>query len=646
MPTKRIPTAIAAVALAGTLWGSAAMAQTLFTYGKKSVDKATFLRAFYKNPLDGSTKDGLEAYLPMYINYVLKVEDAYAMRLDTIARLQEENTTYKAQLAEGYLAEKAGLEALTRQAIERMQQDVQLGHILIEGNNAATRAAEAAEQLRKGMPWQKAVATYCTDVELKAAGGITGWVAPFSIPYAAENAVWDLPVGGVSNPVPGSNGFHIFSKRAVRPGTGQVQVAQILLQIPEGSSPATVATQKALADSLYGLLQAGTPIGGLAVLYSADRSSQQQAGVLPPFAPGTYHSSFEAAAFTLQQPGQVHPPVLTPYGLHLLQLVRRIPPPSLSDAAAVADVQQQVQKDGRLESAKDLYIQQLLSRAPEAKTFIARPQLQQITDSLLLAGRIIASTDQALLQIGGSGYQLSDWIAWVRVRRQAGRMQPGEDITLYWINFTEGKKKDWVLANLEKIEPAFATQYKEFTEANLLFEAMDRKIWQPAQADTAGLKQLYSQQPEKYVWGPHATAIVVHTADSTLAATALDALRRQPAVWRMLVQQNEGRLYADSARYEWSLLPGWPPENAAAGYSTGIVHNGLDGMYSFALIMQPGSPGEPRSFEEARGLLINDYQAQLEAAWLSALRKKYPVRIDQKVWNALLQAADKPGQGN
>ena len=38
-----------------------------------------------------------------------------------------------------------------------------------------------------------------------------------------------------------------------------------------------------------------------------------------------------------------------------------------------------------------------------------------------------------------------------------------------------------------------------------------------------------------------------------------------------------------------------------------------------------------RSFNEAKGLVINDYQALLEDQWTAALKKKYPVVIDQKV---------------
>ena len=43
--------------------------------------------------------------------------------------------------------------------------------------------------------------------------------------------------------------------------------------------------------------------------------------------------------------------------------------------------------------------------------------------------------------------------------------------------------------------------------------------------------------------------------------------------------------------------------------------------------MQPTT----RTFNEARGLVINDYQDYLEKEWIKELKKKYPVVINQKV---------------
>jgi peptidyl-prolyl cis-trans isomerase SurA len=40
---------------------------------------------------------------------------------------------------------------------------------------------------------------------------------------------------------------------------------------------------------------------------------------------------------------------------------------------------------------------------------------------------------------------------------------------------------------------------------------------------------------------------------------------------------------------------------------------------------------------EAKGLVINDYQAQLEKEWLQQLKTKYPVNVNEKEWSEVVK---------
>jgi len=44
---------------------------------------------------------------------------------------------------------------------------------------------------------------------------------------------------------------------------------------------------------------------------------------------------------------------------------------------------------------------------------------------------------------------------------------------------------------------------------------------------------------------------------------------------------------------------------------------------------------QQRTFEEARGLVINDYQNYLEEKWIEQLKIKYPVKINQPVLQSI-----------
>jgi peptidyl-prolyl cis-trans isomerase SurA len=42
-----------------------------------------------------------------------------------------------------------------------------------------------------------------------------------------------------------------------------------------------------------------------------------------------------------------------------------------------------------------------------------------------------------------------------------------------------------------------------------------------------------------------------------------------------------------------------------------------------------------RNFEDAKGLVTNDYQQVLEQQWIDTLKKKYPVKINDAVWKTV-----------
>jgi len=66
-----------------------------------------------------------------------------------------------------------------------------------------------------------------------------------------------------------------------------------------------------------------------------------------------------------------------------------------------------------------------------------------------------------------------------------------------------------------------------------------------------------------------------------------------------------------------------------------MLTNPSDHSVSFAYILNVYPQRTPRNYRDARGFVINDYQNYLEDEWIAALRKKYPVTVDEKVLASL-----------
>jgi peptidyl-prolyl cis-trans isomerase SurA len=45
---------------------------------------------------------------------------------------------------------------------------------------------------------------------------------------------------------------------------------------------------------------------------------------------------------------------------------------------------------------------------------------------------------------------------------------------------------------------------------------------------------------------------------------------------------------------------------------------------------------EPKSLDEARGMITADYQSYLEKDWIESLRKKYSYKVNQEVFSSLV----------
>jgi peptidyl-prolyl cis-trans isomerase SurA len=86
------------------LLAAQAYTQTLFTYGKNTVSKEEFLRAFNKNATTATDKNkALQEYLDLYTRFRLKVKAAYDLRLDTLPNQQYEMTNFRNQVVDSYI---------------------------------------------------------------------------------------------------------------------------------------------------------------------------------------------------------------------------------------------------------------------------------------------------------------------------------------------------------------------------------------------------------------------------------------------------------------------------------------------------------------------------------------------------------------
>jgi peptidyl-prolyl cis-trans isomerase SurA len=625
-----------------------ASAQTLFTYGKYTADAKEFLNAFNKNnnqPVTGKAK-AISDYLDLYIKSRLKIQEAYERRYDTLPQIKTEVQNLRTQISENYMTDPEMAARLTREAFQRSLKDIHVAHIFISFKNANGMIDSVAAQKKRDEVWQhlqngddflQVAQQKSDDPSVKNNKGDLGYITLLTLPYEFENVIYATPAGRYSPVVRSSIGYHIFKNLGERKAVGKIKAQQILLAIPPGSDDAAKKQIAARADSLYKKIMGGENFNRLAAAFSNDYISAAAGGLLPDIGVGQFDPLFENVLWSLAKDGAVSKPFLTTHGWHIVKRISL--KPVITDVNVktnMQDLQQRIMTDNRWKSSRDFIYKKVIAKAGYKKYPYDDAALWNMSDSvldlkpMLPIGRTIIATTP-MFSLGDSIYDATAWVNYAntyRYKQDGTGPKPHEQVREEWVKFA---MLNYFKEHLEDFNEEFRSQMQEFKDGNLFFEIMQQEIWNKAQNDSAALLELYEKNKATYLWKQSADAVVFFCSDETIAKTAYEELKKDPAGWRDIAGKYTEKIVVDSSRYEWSQLPNLDKLIPKPGMITAPLLNNTDNTASFAYVVKVYPQPAQRNFNEAKGLVINDYQAELEEKWNEALKKKFPVVIDQKV---------------
>lgn len=626
-------------------------AQTLFTYGNQAVDKTEFLKAYNKNKTPEAEKEkALREYLDLYIKFKLKVKAAQELGLDTLPALKTDVANFRNQVQEGYMNDDKQVNTLVEEAFDRSQRDLHVLHFYVNidekmNKDDTTRARKAIEEvydeLRKGKTDYAEIIEEVSGEYFPTKGNDLGFITAFSLPYQYENVVYKLKAGEISRPYRSKTGYHVFKVSEERKSAGRWKIAQILLAFPPSGSGYLLEELTKKADSIYGLAKNGN-FADVAKEYSQDKLTYLNGGEMPEFGTGKYELPFESAVFKLTKDGEISKPFQTEFGYHIVKRIGVTPTPnSKADVGYMYELKQKVLQDDRINAAKAQFIKDVFAKVGyKRNASVKEAELFRYADSMTATKTIAAAkktpiSNKVVFTTGKTQVKGSDWLSFVYDYKTSGLYQNEAPATLL-AKYAEAATLEYYKKNLEQYNPDFKYQMQEFKEGNMLFEIMERKVWNQAAADSNGLKKLYAEQKNKYLWPASANVLVFNCANEKVAQTAAAQLAKGMS-WRQIADASEGNIQADSARYEQVQIPVAEGTTIKAGLTTQPLVNITDGTASFVQVLNTYPAGQQRSFEEAKGLVINDHQMVLEDFWIGELKKKYPVKVNEAVFKAALQ---------
>lgn len=627
----------------------------LFTVGKTPVHISEFKYIYSKT--NGANADfskkSIDEYLDLYVKFKLKVQKAKDMQLDTLPALKAELEGYRRQLADSYLIDREVTDRLVKELYDRVQQDVDISHILIEIGVPSTvpspedtlkayqEALEIKKRLDKGEDFVKVAKEVSDERQAKESGGRIGFINAAALPsgfYELETAAYTTPINKYSGVVRTRAGYHIVKVHERRPARGEVEVAHILVRAQEGDFDAA----KIKLDSLQKELQkSGATFEKVAMAASEDELTAPREGYLGIFGIGRYEKSFEDAAFALEKDGAISQPVRTSIGWHLIKRISRRPIQPFDTEKNRLELK--VKQDTRYEQARVAMLDKIRrennfkENAALLQKFIAE---QNDTFFTFKWRAPEVKSEEPLFTLGTATTTLGEFTDYLsrstgkRIRMKEEGMDKA--VRNLYKEFLDEICLKFEESQLDKKYPDFRALMREYEEGILLFEATKLLVWDKASQDSVGLEQFYETVKDRYKWEERAVTNTYKIAaegrqqaasirEYALTHTAEEVLKQFNTPEKVLVSVEEKVIERKgNSNSVWKIG------------EVSMLQITRDGNSNFNKIEKVLPPGL-KTLKEARGYVIADYQDYLEKKWIETLQKEYQVAIQQKVLNNLIE---------
>lgn len=468
----------------------------LFNVNNESVLAGEFIRVYNKNIdliKDESQKD-VDNYLQLYINYKLKLSEAYSRELHKNDNYKKELKKYTKQLESAFLTDKVTEEKLLLEAYERTKYEVNVSHVLIrieEDNNDTIDVYNNILKLRNPLlknHIDSLIKNHHNGKDLIVED--LGYFSAFKMIYKFENVAYNTKIGEVSMPFRTPFGYHIIKVIDKRNSLGEVNTAHIMAYKNKPGSREKIY-------NLYDSIRKGSNFEALAKKYSEDKNTSFKGGRLKPFSSGQLNSiEFENMAFSLNKPNEVSSPVETKLGWHIIKLYSKNKLKPIGYMKSI--LSNKIKRSSRSSIISDSFYAMLLDRYNlnyENKNLEYFASI--INDSWEISDNI--EEDNFLIKIHNKTYNFQDFATYLEKNKRSINTKSKEDIVFsLYKDFINNNLLEIYKYNLEDENLDYKYILKEYKEGLLLFDLMKEKIWNVASSDSINIKEFYQSNKLKY----------------------------------------------------------------------------------------------------------------------------------------------------
>lgn len=595
------------------------------------IQSGELIYAYSKNRSDSSSLyyDSLKNYLDQYINFKLKVMEARELGLDTSITFKNELTGYISQLRKPYLENPKAEVELIEKVYERMQWEVNASHILLKllpnaEPKDTLRAYQLIDSLRSTISnrshFEQLARQFSQDGSARN-GGKLGWFTAMDMVSSFEDAAYQTEVDQVSEVIKTRFGYHILYVNDKRLSRGKLKTSHIFLTHQQRGSDQSFKLTQAVYDSIV----SGADWDAMARKYSDDSRTKMNGGQLPWARIRQLPDDFMDIAYSLKEVGDISTPSRTQFGWHIVKLDGVDPLPKLN--VLRGEIANQLKRMGR----NTLNTEALITKLKTENNFVQNDNI--LKEQIGAIARKAAARNGEIFNLGGKSVSVEEFENYL-LRKGIASGDFNNIMGAY-----EKFEEEYLFTYEDSIAPTKYPDYgyllKEYEEGLLLFEVMQKTIWDKGLEDSVGLQKYYQDYLKNYSVGKRYKVDVVSSTDNSLVKRFVQMQRSNPTVstdslLTLHFSPDEQRLLKIVKRIiKADEIPNF--ESTELKSSSWIEEKSTGEWYLIYEVLAAGY----YDLDEIRGRVISDYQDFLDQQWITQLRKKRKIKVDKKALKKL-----------
>ena len=625
----------------------------LLTINSNPVYSSDFTKVFNKN-LDLVVEEyqkNVAGYLDLFIDYKLKITEAYAQELDKNQQYIKEFKKYEDQLAKKYIYDKRVVSKLVEEAYDRSLEEINAEHILVLSNlndspndtlKAYNKIKEAHVKALKGENFTSLVIEYSEEPGAKKSKGKLGYFTAFQMVYPFENTAYNTKVGEISQITRTSFGYHIIKINDRRKKKPKINVSHIMIF---SNKDKKAEDPEERINELYAMIMQGEPFEKIAKQFSEDKNTGVKGGQLKTFGPGDLKApKFENAAYSIKNEGEIIAPVQSAFGWHIIRLNEKFSIPSFEEQKD--DIEKKVKGGARALIVTQAINNKIIKKYgfKEGESYISYFN-NFVNDSILSRkwtySSIPLTENQILFTIGDHDVTYTDYAEYLRDNQKTIKKYINKESLLIdmYVKFKNETLKNYFKERLEVENTEYATIINDYRNGLLVYDVMNKNIWQIAKTDSTGLKNYYEKTKSNYNWKKRLDVDIYSSSDEITTKQVQTLLMRGEELATIKKQINsDGKINVITVSDVFEIDQSELPEDIIPekGVSDIKLNDGFYVVVNIKEVIEPTL----KEFDEVRGTVISDFQTEIEKKWMQSLRYKYEVKINNKSLKKLKKKLD------